>query len=506
MFNNVFYPTPNSVIQMMVKPYYNDNLRNLSILEPSAGKGDILDYLTNTSHLYKCDKKNVYAIESDLELVYILQGKGYKILNNDFLSYTPSHNFDLIVMNPPFNNGDEHLLKAWEIMNTGDIVCLLNAETINNPYTKKRQLLLNIINENGTVEYLGDCFKSAERKTNVNVALVRLHKEKKDERWTIDFDSNSKIEVSPDFSEAISKGSELAVEDKVGAYLHSWEKAKIAAVEFIKARKKLDFYASQFMDTQAIDNLISQQLTSMKKTNNDMQMAYNIFLDEAKSNAWRKIISSLGMEKYMTANLSDSFEKFIESQGAYELNRENIFNLIKFVCENSQNIMKKAVVDLYDTFCKFHKDNSVHEEGWKTNSQFKVNKKVILPDFVSAGYCWERFGCSSKYSTSFNRYREYNDIDKVMCYLSGIDFNQMDKLKEGVKYVYGEPRNPEDYKYLSLKEAITFVTPGDSSLHESTFFKFRCFKKGTLHIYFKSDELWARFNLTVNEGKKILGF
>ena len=59
---------------------------------------------------------------------------------------------------------------------------------------------------------------------------------------------------------------------------------------------------------------------------------------------------------------------------------------------------------------------------------------------------------------------------------------------------------------MSLEKAISFVSVGDNSLHESEFFKFRCFKKGTLHIIFKSDDLWARFNLAVNEGKKQLGF
>ena len=134
-----------------------------------------------------------------------------------------------------------------------------------------------------------------------------------------------------------------------------------------------------------------------------------------------------------------------------------------------------------------------------------VNKKVILPGFVSAGYNWDRFGCARRFSTAFGMYKYYEDIDKVMCYLSGLNYDYLDTLKEGIKTVYGIEHKPEDYKHLSLQKAITFVAPGDSSLHESEFFKFRCYKKGTLHIIFKSDDLWAKFNLTVNEGKKIIG-
>jgi hypothetical protein len=504
IFNTEFYPTPESVIRKMIAPYMG-KLSSLQILEPSAGNGAILDYITNSYMMQKCKKENVYAIELNQELVFILQGKGYKILADDFLTYKPLHSFNLIVMNPPFSNGDEHLLHAWDIMHTGDIVCLLNAETIRNPYTQRRKLLKQIIEQNGEVEYLGNCFKTASRKTDVDVAMVRLHKAEEDKRWHIDFGNDAKMDVDPDFSEAVSAGSEIAINDKLGSYLHAWQKAQEAAIEFIKARKKLDFYVTAFMNTEDVSKLVSEQLGKYKDGANDMQAAYNVFLNTAKSKAWKEIICNLGMDKYMTANLRNTFDQFCEAQGAYELNRENIYKLVQFVCLNSQNIMKKAVADVFDTFCKFHKDNAVHTEGWKTNSQFKVNKKVILPGFVSAGYNWQRFGCNKYYTTEYGRYREYEDIDKVMCYLSGISYDSMDKLKDGADTSYNARRSPEDYEHLSLQKAISFVTPGDSSLHESEFFMFRCFKKGTLHIIFKSDDLWARFNLTVNEGKRMLG-
>lgn len=56
--------------------------------------------------------------------------------------------FDFIIMNPPFSNGDEHFIKAWEIADNTTIVCLLNSETINNPYSEKRKLVKKIIDDN----------------------------------------------------------------------------------------------------------------------------------------------------------------------------------------------------------------------------------------------------------------------------------------------------------------------------------------------------------------------
>ena len=187
----------------------------------------------------------------------ILQGKGYRMLGNDFLVYKPLHCFNLIVMNPPFSNGDEHLLHAWDIMHTGDIVCLLNADTIKNPYTQRRKLLAKIIEQNGSVEMLGNCFSTAEHRTNVDVAMVRLHKEVEDERWHIDFGDNAKMEKMPNFAESINTGSELALNDKLGSYLHAWKQAQVAAQEFIKARKKLEFYVTAFCSVEEVGKLVA---------------------------------------------------------------------------------------------------------------------------------------------------------------------------------------------------------------------------------------------------------
>lgn len=512
LFDKEFYPTPQHIVQKMVTPYMErtQGLGNMQILEPSAGSGAILDCITKNGGLtYKrADKSNVYAIEKNTELQYVLQGKGYKIISDDFLAYKPLHSFDLIVMNPPFSNGDEHLLHAWEIMHTGDIVCLLNAETLLNQYTQRRQLLGKIVQEHGSVEMLGNCFAEASRKTNVNVALVRLHKEQQDERWRIDFDSSAKVDGTPDFAEAVANSSALAINDKIGSYLHAWDSAQQAAIDFIKAYKKLNFYVTAFMPSDGVAKMVGEQLGHLKGTGTsdaDMRAAYNTFLNTAKSKAWREIISNLGMDKYMTANLRKTFDQFCEVQGAYELNRENIMKLVQFVCLNTGTIMKQAVADVYDMFLRFYKGNNAIEEGWKTNNQFKVNKKVILPYFVDVNW-------GACYRANWNRFDEYRDIDKVMCYLTGIPYEEMDTLndaalerKKQIGYGFDKTITANDYKHLSIKRAIDFVQVGDNSWHECEFFKFRCFKKGTLHIVFKDDALWARFNLAVCEGKNMLG-
>lgn len=484
IFDTEFYPTPLNVVYKMLGKVA-DRKKNMTFLEPSAGSGNILEVIKNDSRF-----KKIYAIESNPDLVLTLQGKGYKVISNDFLTFEPTNTFDCIIMNPPFSNGDEHLLKAWELIKngTGDVICLLNAETIRNPYTKKRALLATIIQQHGSVEYIGRPFADYGRKTNVEVAMVHLRSNKEDDKFYINFDGS--LEEEPDFNELVASGTDLATNDKLSAYLRSWKMAQDACLEFLKAKSKFEFYAKPFFGGSSLEYV--QKNFSLSEQN-DIKLHYNALIDECKKRAWETIIRQLGMDKFMTSNLTKSFDEFKTSQGAYELNRENIANLISFICMNSNNIMKKAVVDLFNEFTRYDAKNTTYKEGWKTNSNYKVNKKVILPAFVDCKW-------SNYYSYNSHRYSAYNDIDKVMCYLCGVSYDSMTSYPRSH---YEKRLNEEEKQRVALISAVGEVQVGDNTWHESRFFRFRCFKKGTLHIEFKDEELWARFNKAVNDGKSL---
>lgn len=482
IFDTEFYPTPLNVVYKMLGKVA-DRKGNLTFLEPSAGTGNILEVVKADSRF-----KKIYAIESNPDLVLTLQGKGYNVISNDFLTFEPTNTFDCIIMNPPFSNGDEHLLKAWELIKggCGDVVCLLNAETIRNPYTKKRALLATIIQQHGSVEYIGRPFADYGRKTNVEVAMVHLRSNNEDDIFKINLDGGDK-EETPDFKQFVEEGVDIATNDKVGAYLRSWRLAQESCLEYLKAKEKFEFYAKPFFGGSSLEYV--EKNFSMSEQN-DIKLHYNALIDECKKRAWETIIRQIGMDKFMTSNLRKSFDEFKASQGAYELNRENIANLVSFICLNSNNIMKRAVVDLFKELTSYDKKNTNHTEGWKTNSNYKVNKRVILPAFVDCKW-------SNYYSYNSYRYSAYEDIDRVMCYLSGVSY---DTMTFHPKSSYVPPLDEEQRQRIALISEVGEVQVGDNSWHESRFFRFRCFKKGTLHIEFKDEELWAKFNKAVNDG------
>lgn len=514
MFGHQFYPTPIPVIEKMLEPYkgkyhkggingYMEDgykLHNKLILEPSAGKGDILDYITGNAvlginkeysrsdydHEIKSKesayKRDCYCFELDINLQTLLEDKSYNFLGNDFLAFNnlQQYWFDLILMNPPFDRGATHFLHAWHILKTGDIVCLLNEETILNPFTEERKLLCNIIEDNGgTVEYLGNCFGDSENTTNVRVALVRISKVTKSD---FDFDFKTK----------------------------EFEEFKLEDEEFINALKKPDFIADmQSRYTEVLDSY-KKAYKAIKELKHHMSIVssehYKLefespiseFRDLSKfinSKLWFTVIDKLNMDKYMTHSVRENFSKYITQKGLLEFNQENIQDLIAMLFENQFTILENAVVDVFDLFTQYHSENRCHVEGWKTNSAWKVNRKIILPHWIQYGQYMNSHDLKQhgdKLKINWNYQSKFSDIDKVMCYLTGIDYQKF----------YGSL-----YKTLEHKlKAIGNIKTGNKfdSSFESYFFDCKIFRKGTLHITFKDEKLWQEFNMRACAGKNWL--
>lgn len=178
--NEDFYPTPAELADKMVA--MADLKRVHFVLEPSAGKGDLVTAIENkmryAGYSEYTDKHGsqveIDCIEQDSNLQNLLKGAGKRLVYDDFLNFETFKRYDLILMNPPFSAGERHLLKALKMMeNGGQVVCLLNAETLKNPYSNiRKELVEKLAQLDAEIEYLDGTFNEAERTTNVQVALV----------------------------------------------------------------------------------------------------------------------------------------------------------------------------------------------------------------------------------------------------------------------------------------------------------------------------------------------
>lgn len=116
-----------------IKSLYNenDNLESKRKWDSSANRYDSLP---------PQEQSRLDAVKEEISQ---LNAGDVRIIHDDFLSLDTCKVYDLIIMNPPFSNGDAHLLKAIQMQqrNGGEIRCILNAETIRNPFSNARRLL-----------------------------------------------------------------------------------------------------------------------------------------------------------------------------------------------------------------------------------------------------------------------------------------------------------------------------------------------------------------------------
>lgn len=553
--NQDFYPTPIEVARYMVLPYCkvsdDDHPRHhhaylkkgTVILEPSAGKGDLLkvfdkadendddyigekypkpgepDRVHKNPHVQalvektpwaiqqlQVREKEIYTIEADPELQHILRDKGYKVVANDFLTYNPDELFDLIIMNPPFSNGEHHLLKAWDVLHHGHIACLLNAETIRNPHTKYRELLNRIIEANGSVEYLGPVFSTAERETDVDVALVRLYKPIPKDKFNFTFD-----EITSEKQKQMD-GADLrdlpTVRDIVASMTDQFDIVKEKFVDFTRIMAEMTHYGNPLLPKKTYegdlvpDVDIAKIALEIATQQGSLTEKYSEFVGIVRKHMWRhifqkmRLIADFDIDKLLTHSVRQNWEQFQGNQGNMAFTKENIWGVIEMIFTNKETIMERAVEEVFDILTKYHKDNQLHIEGWKTNDKFKVKKKVILPYGIHYGQYMNASSLSSwgdNMRINYNKSSEYSDIDKVMCYITGKDTANITSF------------------YSALERRLRIignVKTGDKfdNTGESTFFRFKFWKKGTIHLEFKDDKLWQEFNMRACAAKKWLPY
>ncbi|MGS3246561.1 DUF4942 domain-containing protein [Klebsiella michiganensis] len=112
-----FYPTPESIAQyvaQILKCTPTDR-----VLEPSAGRGDLLTFLNATP-------ENVTCVEVSPLFCDILSAKGYSVHNKDFIDWSKQlpYEYDKIAINPPYSEGraKEHTLTALNHLNEKGIM------------------------------------------------------------------------------------------------------------------------------------------------------------------------------------------------------------------------------------------------------------------------------------------------------------------------------------------------------------------------------------------------
>ncbi|SFX79087.1 Methyltransferase domain-containing protein [Thermoactinomyces sp. DSM 45891] len=166
-----YFPTPEAVVEVMI--HEADICDEMKVLEPSAGAGHIADQLVELD-------TGADVIEINYSLRELLKEKGHHIVGEDFLQFHEKNKYDRIIMNPPFEKGQdaEHIRHAYNLVKPGGKVIALASE---GPFFRQDQISRNFRdfleqNDGYTIQLPPNSFLSSDRSTGVNIRLVVLEK------------------------------------------------------------------------------------------------------------------------------------------------------------------------------------------------------------------------------------------------------------------------------------------------------------------------------------------
>lgn len=530
-----FYPTPAQLADKLLEGINWYHVHD--ILEPSAGKGDLIQAVLRNAYHYDENRyqfslnKAVYdvdAIEIDpylrsilayefseakkkeyeeedekartphptcsgtmnyatdeakerheklREKIMQLESISVRIIHDDFLTCDTRKRYDLIVMNPPFSDGDAHLLKAIEMQRRygGKIRCILNAETLLNPYTNRRKVLQAQLQELGAeIEYVDGRFSDAEQRTEVTVALIKL----------------SLPVVSAKRSEFFERMQKAAgVDESAPADVTDLSPSEFIAQITARFNVEVDTGLALMREFEAASHFVSSLALGLRdehSTHSNLyaEVSVNQFLKEVRIKYWQTLFDAPQFTAKLTSNLREKYRGMVRELSAYDFTEYNIRQIVAEMNAEMGKGIEETILALFDDFTARYSyypemsKNIHYYNGWKSNKAHKVEKKVIVPIYgFFADRTWSKEAFRVQQAEG-----KISDIEKVFDYLDGNMTAEVDL--HGV-----------------LKQACN---AGQTRNIQCKYFSVSLFRKGTMHIKFTNLELLDRFNIYCGKGKNWL--
>ena len=523
-----FYPTPPSIAEKMLAGLDMRCIK--TVLEPSAGKGDLIDSVARKNLICGYDRtldvdfceidpylrqicKYNFSAEKKAEICEEwrpMQQKSFSSLtesekqkyrrldnhldlfrktavhcvNDDFLTFRTYKHYDLIVMNPPFAEGDLHLLRAIEMQQRqgGSIVCLLNAETIRNPYTATRaQLAAKLKELSAEIQIVENAFSTdAERKADVDVAIIRIHIQPPPPDESDIWERMKKSVASDEIHDPELKA--LITGDYIEQAITLYRTEVAATMELIRQYKALIPYMPSSLNP---DNAYGKDpiLTIVVGTENPHYgFDQDSYMRTVRLKYWRALFSNKQFTGRLTSELRQKYNEQIERMGDYEFSAFNIKQIALEMQSQMTQGVEKAIMDLFEKLTYTHtydpdfSSNRHYYNGWVTNKAWKIGKKCIIPTYGM--FSWYKNRGESFYVSE--AYKVISDIEKAFDYLDGGRTDEIDL----------EAR----LKAASLE--------GKTRNIECKYFKVDLFKKNTTHIKFYPESMSLVDHLNIYASQK----
>src|SRR5699024_6563126 len=354
-----------------------------------------------------------------------------------------------------------------------EIYAILNKETINNAYSNKRQDLLRKLDDHGAdIRYVKDAFASAERKTDVEVALINVTINKEGIGRKI-YDS---LNIGALGSEMVDRQLETALSTfvKDGELAEKVNDISRLVVEYEKACElaRNTFEAVQakqsFFDYISEVNKREGEVTgpfSYVIQNEYKPADLNEELDRLRRGYWSLILDTNDFSELLTNETREKLNRQISAANEMEINMANIKTLLMALKANQRDILIESVVSIFEKITKYHMNeystNIHYYNGWKTNDAYAINKKIIIPISYGGFDSWD---FKEEYERLFS---------------SGVkDF--IDDLVKAFQLI--DSRFNNKFEYIG------------NNTFENELLRFRMFKNGNIHVWFNDLNALKKMN------------
>lgn len=474
-----FYTTPPWLVAKAWSTFKDRDFKR--VLEPSAGTGELAmggrsdefegrRYATGTK---------IDVIEIDVTKHPILREAGFDVVGLDFLQFESLSGYSHVIGNPPFNNGAAHVLKAFDSLWQGEVVMIINAETVRNPFSAERQRLCQLIAQHGSVEFIQDAFAGPEvkRQAAVEVALVHLIKPAE---ATSDWIGPliASLAVDPFKEEGFKLPGELQlpnsfIENQVAAF-----RAAVRAMrEAAKAQAVADHYARRIGQTMAQMNS-KEAVDRAPASGEDIRAALMNGHDALKDRAWASILRSTDTLRKLSSKVAKEAEAQFESIRKLDFCESNVHAFLLGLVQSQPQMRIDMCIDVFLQVTRHWSENTVFYKGWRSNDKHRAcgwrmrTTRFIMPGFGRDSYAT---------SLSWEKERQLADFDLVFAMLDGKATPEV-----GLVDLFRK-----EFTRLKRSERLS-----------CSYFDVRYYRQaGTLHVFPRDKSLVDRLNRLVGKHK-----
>ena len=402
-----FYPTPPALAELAWRKFQNKDFSR--VLEPHAGNGDLAE--AAPKYMRQCAQIKIDCIEIDMARHPLLREKGFQVIGFDFLRFEGGEVYSHVIMNPPFRNGTAHVLKAWHMLWEGEIVAIINAQSLKNPDRKDAELV-KLIEQFGSVEYIADAFTTpdAERKTAVEIALIHLVKPAEAGRDWIGpiIDSMREDRFN---EEEFKLPHELALPASfVETQVHAFRLAVKAMRESVRMEAVATHYASYIGETMEQRNNHGASTEAVRPC--DVRRLIEERYKDLKDRAWASVLRSTDTLRKLSSKVQRQAEAQFQDIKKMEFSESVVYGFLLGLVQSQPDMQMDMYCDVFDQITQYHSENTVFYKGWKSNDKHRTcGKRIKMTRFIIP------YMGAYSHCLNYDSERKLADFDKVFALL-----------------------------------------------------------------------------------------